>query len=245
LAKYLFSDIFESLEVSSDEDINTIMEAVKDLNNHKPLQYITGKAYFMDFTLKVNDHVLIPRPETEEVVEAALCFLKQNSHITHVYDLCTGSGCIAIAIKRARPNVMVVAVDISDGAISVAKQNAALYNLDIDFKIADVLSDLINIHDHSLIISNPPYISEEEKQEMKANVLNFEPHIALFAGQDPLVFYKRIASIGVQTQSAVICEINEFLGAETRTVFEQIGYKDVLLKKDMQGKVRMLSTFDF
>ena len=220
-------------------DLLKINFAIKDLKRHRPIQHILGKADFCGMTLAVNENVLIPRPETEGLVELAKSRLQSPQRIL---DLCTGSGCIAIALAKVFPNAEITAVDISEKALEVARQNAWNQEVEIEFLQADVLNDSLDqLPEYDLIVSNPPYVRELEKSEMQPNVLDYEPHLALFVpDNDPLLFYRRIAEIAhkhLVTNGLLIAEINENLGEETAELFCTNGF-ETSLHNDFKGKTR-------
>ncbi|MBM3435291.1 MAG: peptide chain release factor N(5)-glutamine methyltransferase [Bacteroidetes bacterium] len=234
----------EPFKTISESELLKVHFAVKDLTNYKPIQYIIGKTEFYGIILNVNPDVLIPRPETEELVEIAIKsgkFLKNPV----ILDIGTGSGCIAIALKKNIPDAKVSAVDVSLAAIRTAKTNARQNQADIQFIRQDILKrDSWNIHGlYDIIISNPPYVRTSEKDQMKKNVLNYEPAIALFADEnDPLLFYRAIADFSANYLSdsgSVYCEVNQYLGKETAEVFQEKGLKSVL-KNDLQGNPRFV-----
>ena len=220
-------------------DLLKIYFAIKDLKRHRPIQYITGKADFCGMTLAVNENVLIPRPETEEFVALAK---SRSQSPKRILDLCTGSGCIAIALAKVFPDAETTAVDISEKALEVARQNAWNQGVEIEFVQADVLNDsLAQLPKYDLIVSNPPYVRELEKAQMRPNVLDYEPHTALFVpDNDPLVFYRRIAEIAhkhLVTNGLLIVEINENLGEETAGLLRAKGF-ETSLHNDFKGKTR-------
>lgn len=222
-------------------DLLKINFAIKDLKHHRPIQYITGKADFCGMTLAVNENVLIPRPETEGIVELAKDKCRSPKRIL---DLCTGSGCIAIALAKAFPQAEITAVDISAKALEVARQNAWNQAVNINLIQADILNDnLDNLPLSDLVVSNPPYVREQEKAEMQPNVLDYEPHIALFVpNNDPLLFYRRIAEIAhkhLVTNGLLIVEINENLGEETTKLFRAQSF-ETSLHNDFKGKTRFV-----
>lgn len=213
-------------------------EYLKRLLTHEPVQYVLGYAEFHGLKFKVNKDVLIPRPETEELVDWILADMQQSQ--ASILDVGTGSGCIPISLKNARPEWQISAVDISTDALAVAKENATLNQAEVNFTQLDILSQLPS-GKYDVIVSNPPYISEEEKNVMSGNVLNYEPHIALFA-DDPLIFYRRIAAIAPQLlndSGSIYLEISEYRAAETVAIFEQAGYH-AKIKKDLSGRERMV-----
>lgn len=230
---------------ASEQQKQWVNESVVRLSEHEPVQYITGTAHFYGLRFKVTPSVLIPRPETEELVYHALKFLK--NHVDNsILDIGTGSGCIAITIAKKLPLAKIIAWDYSQAAIDVAHENAAYHQVDIDFKMGDALSlstwEELPVLD--VIISNPPYISSAEMSEMGKNVIDFEPHEALFPkGNDPLVFYRIIAERGLdylRLGGKVFCECSQFTALEVETIFKESGWKDVTLHRDMQGNLRIL-----
>ena len=226
------------------QEAEAILNIVSLLKLQKPIQYILGQADFFGLIFKVNPEVLIPRQETEELVDWIL-----KSTITEnpsVLDIGTGSGCIAISLAANLKGAKVTALDISAGALCIAKENALINNAQIDFSQADILdiATIIPNQPFDIIVSNPPYVRESEKVLMNANVLEHEPHSALFVSNaDPLLFYRSIAMRSkelLKNNGAVYCEINEALGNETLQLFTQHGYCNVELKKDLNGKNRMI-----
>lgn len=237
----LYLDLFNGRQQLAAEDIRILESSVKRLLQYEPLQYVTGKAFFRDFVLSVAPGVLIPRPETEELVDIAIRVAK-NKKCHHVLDIGTGSGCIALALKKAIPHLKVTAIDKSAEALTIAKENAQKLGLDIEWLACDFLDEKSRsaLTPSDLIVSNPPYIGREESHTLAPNVLRYEPELALFAEGDPLVFYKAIARFGFSAQIPVVCEINEKWGSETRTCFLDAGYSNVLIHQDLQGKDRFV-----
>lgn len=222
--------------------------AVHRLQKGEPIQYIMGKTWFYGLELKVNQHCLIPRPETEDLVELVIQYLSTLSKAQpRILEVGTGSGCISLAIASRSPQATITAIDISKEALFVAEENAKQLGLNINFQQVDFLNKRIwaSLGQFDIIISNPPYIKETEAGSMHTNVLAYEPHTALFVNDnDPLVFYQAIESfskIHLNKPGAIFVEINERLGKETKAVFEP-GYP-VTLHKDMQGKERIISAF--
>lgn len=209
------------------------------LNRHEPVQYILGEADFFGRKFRVNPSVLIPRPETEELVH----YVKQYNP-KRILDIGTGSGCIAISLQL-ETQAMMVATDVSDGALALAKQNAKQLNAKVKFQKHNVLTHELPFADLDLIVSNPPYIPMREKNAMKLNVLNYEPHVALFVeNDDPLIFYKAIVEKSRKTLVAggkVVVEINENYGADVAAVFRNAGYNNVIVHKDTMQKDRIVS----
>ena len=219
------------------------LNALKRLKQNEPIQYVLGKTEFYGLPFKVNNHVLIPRPETEELVD---WILKSNdkAESVNILDIGTGSGCIAIALAKKMPNNTVYALDVSDAALKVAQENAELNEVDINFIAEDILKvDSMDVK-FNIIVSNPPYVREQEKEQMQANVVDYEPHEALFVkNNDALLFYRAIAVMAKENLhegGALYFEINEFLGEETKSLLSDSGFSKVELKKDMSGKDRMI-----
>lgn len=223
-----------------------IEKIILGLKKFEPLQYILGETTFYGLDLRVNHSVLIPRPETEELVDWVL---KENTEKgLKVIDLGTGSGCIAIAIAKNRESWEVMAADISPDALNQARENAALNKANVSFLQEDMrfFSDTLQHEKFSLIISNPPYVTAEQKHLMQPNVLDYEPHLALFApGTDPLLFYRAIAAFAatnLEINGKVYVEINEDLPQKTAGIFEEKGFA-TQLAKDINGKYRMLKAY--
>lgn len=214
----------------------------------EPVQYVVGKAEFCGLTFHVGPGVLIPRPETEELVDAVEL---QNVQNARVVDIGTGSGCIAISLSKKFPNAKVEGWDISDDALRIAKGNAELNELNVSFHKVDVLSvspsEALSLAEGKrvdVIVSNPPYICDREKSDMERNVLDHEPHLALFVpDEDPLLFYRKIAELGVEilsTGGRLYFEINRAYGRETVLLLEGLGYSNVQLVQDQFGNDRMV-----
>ena len=232
-------------ETINQSDLLRFHWALEDLKRHRPIQHIVGYTDFCDCRIKVNGNVLIPRPETEEMVGYLVSRFKVQG--SSVLDLCTGSGCIAIALKKKMPWCSVTAVDISADALDMAKKNAADNGADVEFIQGDVLSggwqSAVGGR-WNLIVSNPPYITESEKTTMQANVLDYEPQQALFVpDDDPLLFYRSIASFAKQhlTEDGLLAmEINEKFGQETLQMLRDYGFS-AELHKDFRGKDRFVT----
>lgn len=240
----------QSLGEKETERFKTILTQLK---NHKPIQYILGNTEFYGLKIRVNEDVLIPRPETEELVETVIQDVAEKKEV-NILDIGTGSGCIAISLKKHLPNATVSAIDISDEALLIAKANAIVNQTQINFLQGDILSPIPKEKKDSgslqgggygfdIIVSNPPYVRISEKDKMSKNVLDYEPHLALFVNDnDALVFYKAIADFASQNLSAtgkLYFEINETLGNEIKKLLETKGFKNVEVKKDMSGKDRI------
>lgn len=222
-----------------------IFEALSQLKLEKPIQHILGTTTFMDLDFKVSENVLIPRPETEDLVRWILDDLNDSSKPVCILDLGTGSGCIPIALAKNQPNAVIDAVDISMDAIRIAKENAKVHGVTIHFSQADMLNLNSELErEYDIIVSNPPYVRELEKKEMRVNVKEYEPEIALFVSdKDPLIFYRSIAkfaSAQLSPNGFLYLEINQYLGTEMVALLEKYPFKNIELRKDMYGKDRML-----
>jgi release factor glutamine methyltransferase len=230
----------QSLDEKETERFKNILS---ELKKYKPIQYILGNTEFYGMKIRVNENVLIPRPETEELVEL---ILQENPSSENILDIGTGSGCIAISLKKHLPEATVSAIDISDEALLIAKENAILNHTLINFLQGDILKiDHSQHHDSfDIIVSNPPYVRQSEKRSMSKNVLDYEPHIALFIeDDDALKFYKAISDFALENLSEngkLYFEINEALGSDVKKLLEKKGLKNVLIKKDMSGKDRIV-----
>ena len=232
------------------------------LLHFEPIQYIFGHTIWNGLDLKLTPATLIPRPETAELVERINSQFSIFNSQLHLLDVGTGSGCIAIALKKAHPEWQVTGIDISPEAIAVARENARRNNVEVNFLVADIFSDEIvqfsilnsqfsilnsqfSILKYNVVVSNPPYICESEKKDMRPNVLNYEPHTALFVpNDDPLLFYRRIASIFSPfrgTEGAYLFfEINESYASELSAMLSGLGYTDIQITKDIYGKDRII-----
>jgi release factor glutamine methyltransferase len=217
-------------------------QAVKNLKKHTPIQYILGSCDFLDLSLNVTPDVLIPRPETEELVQK---IINENPDFSKtILDICTGSGCIALALKKQLPNATVCGFDISDSAITIAKKNAEKNQLNVEFFVADIFTyDTEKTFD--IIVSNPPYVRHSEKSQMAENVLSYEPHSALFVDDnDPLIFYSAIATFAkkhLNTNGKLYLEVNESLGNETAKLLENAGFSNVETHTDFRNKTRFIT----
>jgi release factor glutamine methyltransferase len=238
-------------------ETNTFFQALEDLKQQKPIQYILGETEFYGLPFKVNENVLIPRPETEELVNLIISSVTSSAveKSLRILDIGTGSGCIAIVLAKNLPNAEIFALDVSNEALKVAKQNAKLNNVQINFIETDILKETV---DSSLwedvasremgyfdtIVSNPPYVRNQEKTEIKPNVLDNEPHLALFVEDDnPLQFYKAITEFAVNNlklKGQLYFEINQYLGEETKALLIESNFEEVKLLKDLNGNDRML-----
>ena len=210
---------------------------IADLKTNKPFQYILGETYFYGLKIIINMHTLIPRPETEELVDWVL---KEN--FNSALDLGTGSGCIAIALAKYS-NADISAIDISEQALKIAKENAILNSVKVNWSQQDILGNQ-SLAKVDLLVSNPPYVLNSEKERMQKNILEYEPHLALFVpDNDPLIFYKKIADIATESLNAggkLFFEINEYFANELITILTHIGFVDIQLKKDINDRDRMI-----
>ncbi|MBY0535566.1 MAG: peptide chain release factor N(5)-glutamine methyltransferase [Chitinophagaceae bacterium] len=218
---------------------------LKDLSKGRPVQYVLGEAWFYGLQLTVNEAVLIPRPETEELVDWIVKDVKKgNSGTKRILDIGTGSGCIALGIKKGLPAAEVVGMDLSAEALDVAKLNAASNSLAVQWVEDSILNPQQELGTFDIIVSNPPYITAAEKDQMLPHVLDFEPHLALFVyDQDPLLFYKAIykySKTHLNAGGALYFEINEQMGGELKRWCLEQGASEVEIKRDMQGKERMV-----
>lgn len=257
-AKWLFSLAAEQvlnlsrnkLMMLKDQEISFInlqklLSILNDLQIGKPIQHILEEAHFYGLVFKVNENVLIPRPETEELVEwiISVCSSQTNVDDFKILDIGTGSGCIPVTLKKYLPNARIFTLDVSPEAIMVAKQNALQVGVEIDFITANILTFQYE-EKFDVIVSNPPYIRDLEKGEMHDNVLLHEPHLALFVrDENPLIFYRAIADFAktnLKPKGQLYFEINEYLGEETIEILKDKGFVNTELRKDMQGKDRML-----
>ena len=241
------------------KSLNLMQIATKQLEQEIPIQYIIGKTEFFGLPFNINKEVLIPRPETEELVERVIkevSLIKtyktdsnetKNEKQLKILDIGTGSGCIAISLKKEIPSSKISAIDVSNEALRIAKKNALLNKVDINFIHLDILktNNLDKLYD--VIVSNPPYVRELEKKEMKNNVLNNEPHLALFVdNKNPLLFYNKIAELAknfLTKNGQLHFEINQYLGKETVILLAEKGFKNIQLKKDIFGNDRIISAF--
>ena len=262
IARLVFEDYFNLKSMSENDEMLFQSFLKEDYESIKaqilrgvPVQYVLGFAWFYGIKFKVNNSVLIPRPETEELVEWVLetiNALKNVENPLKIIDIGTGSGCIPITLKIKNPSIEVSAVDISESALITASRNAARHNVQVDFKRIDILNenDWIPLSHFDIIISNPPYIPHAEKALMEDNVLSHEPHLALFVEDDnPLVFYEKIADFAIKhgsfplktdVQRLLFFECNEFNAHEVVSMLHEKGFANIELKKDMSGKDRMI-----
>lgn len=220
---------------------------LSDLKKEKPIQYILGETEFYGLPFLVNENTLIPRPETEELVEWILQSAKYEEQSTklNVLDIGTGSGCIAISLAKNLPNAQVAAIDVSEKALATAHKNAEINKVEVNFILKNILETESLDEKYDIIVSNPPYVRNLEKQEIKPNVLEYEPHLALFVeDNDALLFYRKIAELAKKNLSEngkLYFEINQYLGKETVELLEEMGFKNIVLKNDIYGNDRMIS----
>jgi release factor glutamine methyltransferase len=236
----------------TNSETDTYLSVLEDLKQQKPIQYIIGETEFYGLPFRVNENVLIPRPETEEIVALIIANSKKenpNSKRIKILDIGTGSGCIAVSLSKNLPNAEVFALDVSKEALKVAKQNAKVNNAEITFIESDILNEsALNFEfkdlEFDIIVSNPPYVRELEKTEIQSNVLDYEPHLALFVeDNNPLQFYKAITAFAIKNlkpNSELYFEINQYLGKETKQVLIDANFGAVELLKDLNGNDRVL-----
>jgi release factor glutamine methyltransferase len=244
----------------SKEEAQQIINDVERLKRHEPIQYVMNKTWFYGMELYVDKNVLIPRPETEELVKWIVDDVKATGNDVFVrrsmeadettrlkvLDVGTGSGCIALALKKTMPKAEVWGCDVSEESLNVARRNGSLLDIRVDFQGMDFLDEgqqtLLPTVD--IVVSNPPYVPARDKDQMHPNVVDHEPHTALFVtDNDPLVFYKALAQFGTKRLyegGSMYMEIHEDLGKDVVKLFEKAGYNRVELRKDMQGKHRMV-----
>lgn len=241
--------------VFSEEEIRIWNAILEQLKLEIPVQYLLGKTHFYGLEFEVNENVLIPRPETEELVE---WILQENLKIEKfkdlkILDIGTGSGCIAISLAKNLPNAQVFAIDVSEKALATAQKNAVMNQAEVHF----IKTNILNINDlqelpasdfqlpthFDIIVSNPPYVRNLEKEEIKKNVLDNEPHLALFVEDDnALIFYRKIAELAQKNlgqNGQLFFEINQYLGKEMIALLEKMNFKNVELRKDIYGNDRM------
>ena len=234
---------FSQLVINYDSEciIENLQTIIDQLAASRPVQYVTGVAEFYDLEFKVCEGVLIPRPETAELVAQIVADTHPGAKIL---DVGTGSGAIAVALAKSIEGAKVTAVDISDVALEIAAENAERNGVNIAFYKADALGDMSSLGEFDIIVSNPPYIPQSDIVRMERNVVDYEPHTALFvADDDALCFYRSIAQNGVKMLrmgGALYFEIYEQFGKQIRQMLEQMGYKDIVVAKDIFGKERMV-----
>lgn len=231
------------------QNIDSIKKVIQRLRNEEPIQYIFGSTEFYGLLFNVSTDTLIPRPETEELVEWIIETVKQDEYLSslselRILDIGTGTGCIAITLTKLIPSANTTAVDISKNALTVAESNSALNEVNVHFVISNVLELSSLENEFDIIVSNPPYVRNSEKIEIKNNVLKYEPDTALFVeDDDPLLFYRKIGKLSLDSltnNGYLFFEINQYLGEETVDLLSKLGYQQVELRKDLFGNDRMI-----
>lgn len=227
-----------------DEVVIKFKEAQQRLVCHEPIQYILGETEFFGLPFKVNENVLIPRPETEELVQWILDDLNEKEEEQlEILEIGTGTGCIPISLAHHLKNSKISAVDVSEKALAIATDNAKCNNVHISFSLKDILTTEFLDEKLDVIVSNPPYVRELEKKEMHRNVLENEPHLALYVSdEDPLIFYRKIgmlAKSGLRQSGSLYFEINQYLAKETAMMLQELGF-NTEFRKDIFGNDRML-----
>lgn len=218
------------------------------LLQHEPVQYILGSTEFMNLKFKVDHHVLIPRPETEEIVQWIINHLPKNNTYK-IIDFCTGSGCIAVSLGKNFIHSTIHATDVLPNTLEIARINAKENNQEVHLHLHDLLSDEINGEwfDSDIVVSNPPYIGIHEKDEIEHNVSGYEPHQALFSpSNDTLIFYRKIAEVALQIlkpDGLLVVEINQKFAKETEQIFISKGYKKIAIHEDMNGNSRFITAY--
>jgi release factor glutamine methyltransferase len=228
----------------SESDLLYVRSFVKRLQGNEPFQYILGETTFCDLTILCDSRALIPRPETEELV----AWISELSDVNSMFDICSGSGCIALGLKSRFPNALVFGVDVSEDANELARSNARRNELSVEFQIADALDINSkfwkNLDSIDVIVSNPPYITCKEIEQMNPNVLDYEPHLALFVPNDSaIIFYEQIAKLALQKLNQngfLFFELNPDFADQVIEMLKILGFSNIELKNDLQGKKRML-----
>ena len=230
--------------IVSAKNITVFEKALLRLKKQEPIQYILGTTEFYGLTFKVNKHTLIPRPETEELVDWVLSNLHDQDSVLDIIDIGTGSGCIAISLAKNIPTAKVSGLDISEKALEVAQENAVKNQVLVSFCKKDILETTSLENKYDVMVSNPPYVRQLEKKAMNANVLDYEPGVALFVpNEDPLLFYRKIAQlamVSLQTRGWLYFEINEYLSKEMDVLLKEIGFANIEIKKDFREVPRMI-----
>jgi release factor glutamine methyltransferase len=237
-----------NLTINKDEE-QPLFEALSRLKNEEPVQYIIGETEFYGLPFKVNMHTLIPRPETEELVNLIIEQSRNQNSKLKILDIGTGTGCIAISLAKNIPHAKVYALEVSEDALEVAKYNAEMNATNVTFIQDNILNPchaemVLAHHEFDIIVSNPPYVRNLEKEEINNNILNYEPHLALFVpDENPLKFYNAISEYAVNNltkNGLLFFEINQYLGQETKQLLADFGFTNIELIKDVFGKDRML-----
>ena len=230
--------------IVSAKNITAFDMALLRLKKQEPIQYILGCTAFYGLTFTVNEHTLIPRPETEELVDWVLSNLHDQDSELDILDIGTGSGCIAISLAKNIPTARVSGIDISEKTLEVAQENAVKNQVLVSFCKKDILETTALKNKYDVMVSNPPYVRQLEKKAMNANVLDYEPGLALFVpNEDPLLFYRKIAQlamVSLQTRGWLYFEINEYLSKEMDVLLKEIGFANIEIKKDFREVPRMI-----
>ncbi len=230
--------------VVSETNIARFEKVLLRLKTQEPIQYILGTTEFYGLTFKVNEHTLIPRPETEELVDWVLSNLHDQDRVLDILDIGTGSGCIAISLTKNIPTARVSGLDVSEKALEIAQENAVKNQVLVSFCQKDILRTTSLEKKYDVIVSNPPYVRQLEKKAMNANVLDYEPGLALFVpNEDPLLFYRKIAQlalVSLQIRGWLYFEINEYLSKEMDVLLKDIGFANIEIKKDFREVPRMI-----
>jgi release factor glutamine methyltransferase len=232
----------------NEEQLQLLENYTNKLLKHEPVQYVLHEAWFAGTKLYVDENVLIPRPETEELVKWIIddSALRTGDSPLTILDIGTGSGCIPIALKKKLPSVEMHAIDISAGALNIARQNASTQQTEINFHLLDILDKTSwkQLRKFDIIVSNPPYVKQSEAKSMQQNVLKYEPHLALFVeDEDALKFYKAIAEFGsthLYLNGNLFFEIHETLAKEVSALLHEYNYSEIELRNDLQNKHRMI-----
>ncbi len=255
---YIILEAFHKLKridlaLNPNLELNTVQllqweTVLTDLKKQKPIQYILGETEFFGLPFYVNENTLIPRPETEELVDLIIKDLKKEGlQDLKILDIGTGTGCIAISLAKNIPNALVFALYVSEKALAIAEKNAVLNDVNVSFLHQNIL-EIKNLNKKfDIIVSNPPYVRNLEKHEIHKNVLEYEPHLALFVEDyDALLFYRKIAELAKKNLSKngkLYFEINQYLGKETIDLLDSLDFQNIQLKKDIYGNDRMICCF--
>lgn len=235
--KYILNS---KLELNKIEEVN-LVRSIKFLEKESPIQYITGQTQFMGMNFTVNKNVLIPRPETEELVRWIVQDLHSNKR---VLDIGTGSGCIAISLSKLMDNCIVFGWDISSDALDIASKNSKNNSVNVKYDLVDITYEKQCSEKFDIIVSNPPYVTQDDKLLMSKNVISYEPHIALFVKEnDPLFFYKKILNFSKKnliSNGTIYFEINENFSKQVNKLLKKEGFHDIIVRKDFRGKYRMI-----
>lgn len=237
------TEVHAAKEITDQSLVDRLWEIGKRINQHEPIQYIFGEALFYNRTFIVNPAVLIPRPETEELVRLIVNHINEKGGDFKILDIGTGSGCIAVTLALELPASKIFAIDVSEEALETARANATKFGADVNFQKHDILKDALPFSP-DIIVSNPPYIPHDERDVMPANVVGYEPALALFVDADnPLLFYKTLVTRGVESLEdggLLAVEINERFGRDIQLLFEEYGFREIEVLKDVYGKDRIV-----